>query len=259
MSEPVVLDGVGRIWLIDQDGTLKYVDEKVNSVIFSPNFTWTKVFGGQSGYAFHLTAQDLQDAVSIEVPRYSPALAEIFQGAETFEGQANFDENEEGVLGSSGYTLENISYGGTLVDGSESVYLKGTDGKLTKLAKAASAPTATQYLIAANVITSNASNNGKNIIVTYKRLVTNATKNGFTGVRKPRMFKFVHRFELTNDRTGLPVQAQLTIYKAIGGGQMNIGAARKTPSVNTMQLEIMDGDKTAENPKGYAAELIFQN
>jgi hypothetical protein len=29
--------------------------------------------------------------------------------------------------------------------------------------------------------------------------------------------------------------------------------------VNTMQLEIMDGDKTAENPKGYAAELIFQN
>lgn len=259
MSEPLVFDGVGKIWTRELDGTLRYVDEKINSVMFAPQFSWEKVFGGESGYAFHLTAQDLADTLSIEVPRYSPLLAELSQGAATEEGEVTFDENEEGILTTAGYKLKAPEqFKGTFVVGSEEVYLKSLNGKLTKLEKAASTPTAEQYIITADgVITSNEANENSNVVVVFKWKKEQGTKNGFKGTRKPKPFKFVHRFELTNDRTGEPVQVQLTVYKAIGGGTLNVGATRKTPSTSTLDLEVLEPDITPDNPNGYAAEIIF--
>lgn len=258
MAEPLVFDGVGKIWTRELDGTLKYIDEKVNSVMFAPQFAWNKVFGGESGYPFHLTAQDLQDTLSIEVPRYSPLIAELSQGASTVEGTVSFDENEEAILPSAGYTIKAIAkFDGTFVAGSDEVYLKTADGKLTKLTRVASAPTALQYAItAAGVITSDAGNTGKNIVVIYKWTTTGTTSE-FTGTRKPKPFKFIHRFELINDRTGQPVQVQLTVHKAIGGGTLNIGATRKTATTSTLALEVLEADITVDNPTGVAAEIIF--
>lgn len=260
-AEPLVFDGVGKIWTRELDGTLKYIDEKINSVMFAPQFSWTKVFGGESGYPFHLTAQDLQDTLSIEVPRYSPLIAELSQGAATEEGAVTFDENEEGILTADGYTIKAIEkFGGTFVSGSDEVYLKAADGTLTKLDRIASTPTAEQYAItAAGVITSDEANYNSNIIVLYKWGKATGTKSGFKGTRKPKPFKFIHRFELINDRTGEPVQVQLTVYKAIGGGILNVGATRKTPSTSTLALEVLEPDITADNPNGYAAEIIFSN
>jgi hypothetical protein len=257
---PVVMDGVGTIWFRDADNKLRYVDEKVNSVIFAPQFPWTKVFGGQSGYPFHLTAQDLQDTVTIEVPRFSPALAEIMQGSKTVTGAKNMDELEEGVLTTGGYQIKGLAkYGVTeIVSGSDSVNLKDVNGNLTELERVASAPTAGQYAISATgVITSAAANNGKNIIVTYKWSSATAETTVFDGLRKPKPFKFVHRFELLDDRTGKTVQCQLTIHNAIGGGTTNVGAQRKTPSVNQLQLEVLEGKITEDNPDGIAAEIVF--
>ncbi|HIW32619.1 MAG TPA: hypothetical protein IAA29_07520 [Candidatus Paenibacillus intestinavium] len=259
MTEPLVFDGVGKVWTRELDGTLKYIDEKVNSVIFAPQFSWTKVFGGESGYPFHLTAQDLADTLSIEVPRYSPLLAEMSQGAATETGPMTFDENEEGILAATGYQIKALSkFGGTFVADSDEVYLKEPGGKLTQLERVAATPTAEQYSITSDgLITSDTTNDNKNLVVTYNWTSVGGTMNGFTGTRKPKPFKFTHRFELINDRTGSPVQVQLTVYKAIGGGTLNVGAARKTPSTNTIALEVLEADITPDNPNGYAAVIIF--
>lgn len=258
MQEPLVFDGVGKIWMRELDGTLRYIDEKINSVMFAPQFSWTKVFGGQSGYAFHLTAQDLQDVLTIELPRYSAVIAEISQGAETKTGPVEIDENEEGILSATGYAITGIeAFGGTFVAASDEVYLKAIDGGLTKLERVASAPTIEQYAISASgVITSAAGNLNKNVIVTYK-WSKQGTSSNFKGTRRPKPFKFVHRFELINDRTGQPVQVQLTVHKAVGGGTLNVGAARKTPSTSTLNLEVLEADVTPDNPEGIAATIIF--
>lgn len=259
MAEPLVFDGVGKIWTRELGGTLKYIDEKINSVMFAPQFAWEKVFGGESGYPFHLTAQDLADTLSIEVPRYSPLLAELSQGAATEQREVTFDENEEGILTASGYKVKAPEkFGGAFIANSEEVYLKSPEGVLTKLVKAATTPTAEQYSITADgTITSDSANENSNIIVVFKWKKEKGTINGFTGTRKPKPFKFVHRFELINDRTGNPVQVQLTVYKAIGGGTLNVGATRKTPSTSTLALEVLEPDITSDNPNGYAAEIIF--
>jgi hypothetical protein len=254
--EPLVFDGVGTVFAINPDGTLKYVDLKVNKVTAQLQFDWQKVMGGDSGYAFHFTAQDLQDKVSIEVPRFSPALAELSQGAETTSGNVIFDENEEGVLVTTdGYTIKK---GTTLVTLSDSVYLKDVNGVLTPLTRVATVPTATEYAItAAGKITSAVANDGKVIIVVYKWTKTNGTTTGFSGLRKPKPFRFAHRFTLRNDRDGSDVDCQLLIYKALGGGTLDVSQERKKPSVMAINLEIMEPDISAENPNRNALELKF--
>ncbi|MCL6605638.1 MAG: hypothetical protein K6T94_22470 [Paenibacillus sp.] len=259
--QPIVFDGVGTIAVTELDGTLKYLEDKVNKVTMQMQLDWEKVMGGSSGYAFHYTAQDVQDKVSIEIPRFSTILAEISQGANTVEGSVDFDETEEGVLdATNGYTVKApTKFSGTFKAASDKVYLKDTvTGKLTALTRVASAPTALQYSIAADgKVTSDASNNGKNIIVVYKWTKTNGTKSTFTGIRRPKPFKFTHRFTLVNDKTGQDVPCQLTIWKALGGGTMDVSQERKKAQVSTVNLEIMEPDITADNPNAYAVELIF--
>ncbi|MCU6797998.1 hypothetical protein OB236_38325 [Paenibacillus sp. WQ 127069] len=258
--EPLVFDGVGTIWATALDGTLKYVDEKINKVTMQMQFDWEKVMGGDSGYAFHYTAKDLQDKVSIEVPRYSPALAELSQGSETVSGAVTFDENEEGILDpTDGYTVKApTKFGGTFVAASDKVYLKDATGALTPLTRVVATPTAVQYMIdASGKITSDTANDNKNIVVVFKWGKTKGTKNSFSGTRRPKPFKFVHRFTLVNDRTGEDVPCQLTIWKALGGGTTDVSQERKKPTVSTMTLEIMEAEKTADNPNGHAAEITF--
>lgn len=257
---PLVFDGVGTITIQDKLGNLKLLDDKINKVTMTLQFDWEKVMGGNSGYAFHYTAQDLQDKVSIEVPRYSNILAEIMQGAETISGEVDFDETEEGILLTGGYTVKApTKYGGTFKMGSEKVYLKDVDkGDLKPLNKVASTPTADQYSVAANgVITSNAANDNKNIVVMYKWTKTQGTQSGFGGMRRPKPFKFTHRFDLSHPVTGAPVPCQLTIFKALGGGTMDVSQERKKPSTNQLSLEIMEPDITPDNPNGLAATLTF--
>lgn len=252
--DPIVFDGVGTVWAI-RDGVLKYVDLKIQKVMAAFQFDWQKVMGGDSGYAFHFTAQDLQDKVSIEVPRFSPALAELSQGATTTSGSVTFDDNEEAILAvTTGYTLLN---GATLVTLSDSVYLK-ENGILTALTRVASAPTAVQYAITAGgAITSAVANDGKTIVALYKWTKTAGTKTSLTGTRKPLPFKFMHRFNLQNGVGGALVPCQFTVYKALGGGTIDVSQERKKPSTMNIALEIMEPDLTADNPGRVAAELIF--
>ncbi len=257
--EPIVFDGVGTIQVHGMDGILKYVDDKINKVNFQMQFDWAKVMGGDSGYAFHYTAQDLADKVSLEVPRYSTILTEIGQGGETFTGIVNFDETEEGFLDSTnGYSIKApLKFGGAFVLNSDSVYLK-EDGVLTPLSRTVTAPTATQYAISADgKVTSDASNKNKRIVVVFKWSMQKGTKSGLKGTRKPKPFKFVHRFSLIDDNTGNDVPCQLTIWKALGGGTNDASQERKKATTSTLNLEIMEPGISVENPEGYAAELIF--
>jgi hypothetical protein len=257
---PLVFDGVGTLFVHDMNGNLKFIDEKINKVTFQAQLDWEKVMGGDSGYAFHYTAQDLADKVSIEVPRFSPALAELSQGAETVEGAVTFDESEEGILdGANGYTVKApAAYSGTFVTGSDEVHLKDANGKLTKLERVAASPTADQYMITSDgKITSDTTNDNKNVIVIFKWSKTNGTKTAMSGTRRPKPFKLVHRFKLLDDVSGQEVQCQLTIFKALGGGTLDISQERKKPTVNTMSVEIMEPGITPDNPNGVAAELIF--
>ncbi|MEC0169721.1 hypothetical protein [Paenibacillus graminis] len=258
---PLVFDGVGTVSVYQSDGTLKYLDDKISKVSLQLQLDWQKVMGGESGYAFHYTAQDLADKASIEIPRFSTILAELSQGAETERGSVKFDETETGVLDpTNGYTVKApTKYGGTFVAATDKVFLIDAEtGELVPLTRAASAPTAVQYMItAAGKVTSDAANNGKVIVITYSWTKDDSTKSKLSGKRRPKPFKLVHRFELVDDVSGNPVPCQLTIWKALGGGTLDVSQERKKPTTNTMTLEIMEPDVSAENPDGIAVELIF--
>ncbi|MFF2015009.1 hypothetical protein [Paenibacillus sp. NPDC058177] len=256
----LVFDGVGTVSVYQTDGTLKYLDDKITKVTLQLQFDWQKVMGGDSGYAFHYTAQDLADKASIEVPRFSPILAELSQGAETQSGEVKFDETETGVLDeSSAYTVKApTKFKGTFKVGSEKVSLKTENGDRKLLTKVATTPTAEQYAITPEgKITCDAANKGKAIDVSFVWTKEKGTKSGLGGRRRPKPFKLIHRFELTDDRTGDLIPCQLTIHKALGGGTLDVSQERKKPSTNTMNLEIMDPDKTMDNPEGWAVELIL--
>jgi hypothetical protein len=260
--DPLVFDGVGTVLAINPDGSLKYIDLKVNKVTAQMQFDWEKVMGGDSGYAFHYTAKDLADKVSIEVPRFSPALAELSQGAVTVAGSTDFDDSEEFILTSAttGYTLTApAANGGTFKATSDKVYVRDTATSiLTPLTRVASAPTASEYAITTGgLITSNASNDGKQLLAIFKWTITAGTTTGFKGTRRPTQFKFIHRFKLVNDRNGANVPCQFTIFKALGGGTTDVTQERKKPSMMNISLEIMEPDLTADNPNLYAAELKF--
>lgn len=258
---PLVFDGVGTVSVYQTDGTLKYLDDKISKVSLQLQLDWQKVMGGESGYAFHYTAQDLADKASIEIPRFSTILAELSQGAETERGSVKFNETETGVLdATNGYTVKApTKYGGVFVAETDKVFLKDAEtGELVPLTRAASAPTVTQYSItAAGKITSEATNNGKVIVVTFTWTKEESTKSKLSGKRRPKPFKLVHRFELIDDVSGNPVPCQLTIWKALGGGTLDVSQERKKPTSNTMTLEIMEPDITADNPDAIAVELIF--
>lgn len=261
--EPLVFDGVGTIQVYETGGKLKFLDDKITKVTLQLQFDWEKVMGGDSGYAFHYTAKDLADKASIEIPRYSDILAEISQGAESEKGTVLFDETEQGFLdAANGYTIKAPKkFSGTLVASSDKVYLKDKDsGKLTELTRVASTPTAEQYVITTDGnIKSDAANDNKLIAVTFKWSKENGTRSGLSGTRRPKPFKFVHRFSLTDDRAGGvgEVPCQLTIWKALGGGTLDVSQERKKATSNTLALEIMEPDMSPDNPNGYAAELIF--
>ncbi|OZQ66062.1 hypothetical protein CA600_12445 [Paenibacillus sp. VTT E-133280] len=258
---PLVFDGVGTVSVYQTDGTLKYLDDKISKVSLQLQLDWQKVMGGESGYAFHYTAQDLADKASIEIPRFSTILAEISQGAETERGTVKFNETETGVLvATDGYTVKApAKYGGAFVVDSDKVFLKDEDtGELVPLTRAATAPTANQYSItAAGKITTDVTNNGKVVVVTFAWTKEDSTKSKLSGKRRPKPFKLVHRFELIDDASGNPVPCQLTIWKALGGGTLDVSQERKKPTSNTMTLEIMEPDISADNPDGVAVELIF--
>ncbi|TQS00051.1 hypothetical protein [Paenibacillus ottowii] len=259
--QPLVFDGVGSAQVYEEGGRLKFLDDKITKVTLQLQFDWDKVMGGDSGYAFHYTAKDLGDKASMEVPRYSDILAELSQGAESEKGTVQFDEVEQGFLtATDGYKLKApTKYNGTFVDKSDRVYLKDTDtGELTELTRVASTPTAEQYVITSDgKITSDVANEGKLITVTFKWSKENATRSSLSGKRRPKPFKLVHRFSLTDDRNGKEVPCQLTIWKALGGGTLDVSQERKKPTTNTLALEIMEPDITPENPNGYAVEIIF--
>ncbi|MBE0342900.1 hypothetical protein E4V51_19955 [Paenibacillus sp. 28ISP30-2] len=259
--EPLVFDGVGTVQVYETGGKLKFLDDKITKVTLQLQFDWQKVMGGDSGYAFHYTAQDLADKASIEIPRYSDILAELSQGAESEKGTVNFDETEQGFLdATNGYTLKApTKFGGTLVASSDKVYLKDKEtGKLTELTRAATTPTAEQYIITADgKITSDTANDDKQIVVTFKWKKENSTRSMLSGKRRPKPFKLVHRFSLVDDRDGKEVPCQLTIWKALGGGTLDVSQERKKPTSNTLSLEIMEPDITPENPNGFAVEIIF--
>jgi hypothetical protein len=258
--EPLVFDGVGTVHALDINGVLKYIDIKVNSVTAQLQLDWDKVMGGDSGYAFHYTAKDLADKISMEVPRYSPALAELSQGAVNTSGPVTFDEAEEGILDpTNGCTvLAPTKYSGTFTALSDKVYLKGASGVLTPLTRVATVPAATEYAIsAAGKVTSASANDGKTIFITYQWGKTSGTETGFGGTRRPKPFQLNHRFELTDDRTNSAVPVQFKIFKCLGGGQLDITQKRKSPTTTTIPLEIMEPDLTLDNPNRYAAVLRF--
>ncbi|WP_405152870.1 hypothetical protein [Paenibacillus sp. FSL K6-0108] len=252
---PLVFDGVGTIVARNLDGTIKYVEDKVNKVTLQLQFDWQAVMGGDSGYAFHYTAGDLQDKVSIEVPRYSAAIADMSQGGKTEKKEIVFDETETAFLKNGEYKL---SFGETLVAGSDEVYLKDPDtDALTQLTRVASTPTDQQYTITAEgLIESTTANNDKELLVTYK-WSNQGTETSFDGTRRPTAFKFTHRFKLLDDKTNNEIQCQLTIYKALGGGTLDVSQERKKANTSTMDLQVMEPERTPENPNGHAMTIKF--
>lgn len=258
-TEPLVFDGVGRLWTYDEDGNLQYNDDKINSVTFQPSFNWNNVFGGESGLPFHLTAQDLADKLSIEVPRYSPSLAKISQGADNNRGDQVMDEFEDGFFTENGYQLEAMkTFGGSLVEDSVEVWVAVDDSEVRKkLERVATSPTTEQYTVDTDgLIKSAAANKDKPFSVTFKRN-TSGSLTGFSGKRRPTPIKLIHRFELLNDVTRKPVQIQLTVYRCVGMGTLDATAQRKNATTTTLEMQILDPPKTPDNPKGYAATMII--
>ncbi|WP_145148483.1 hypothetical protein [Paenibacillus xylanexedens] len=257
---PLVFDGVGTVVATDLDGKVKYVEDKVSKLTLQLQFDWQGVMGGDSGYAFHYTAGDLQDKVSIEVPRYSPVIADMSQGATTKRSTAmEFDETEQGILGTDGYMIKApAKYSGTFIEESDEVHLVDADtDERTLLIRAATTPTDQQYTIdATGKIVSSDANKGKEILVRYK-WTREGTETAFDGTRRPAPFKLTHRFELLDDKYGKPVPVQVTIFKALGGGTLDVSQERKKANTTTIDLQVMEPGRSADNPEGHAMTIKF--
>ncbi|MNB84335.1 hypothetical protein D3C75_311920 [compost metagenome] len=257
---PLVFDGVGTIVARNLDGSVKYVEDKVTKVTLQLQFDWQAVMGGDSGYAFHYTAGDLQDKVSIEVPRYSPVIADMSQGATTKRSATmEFDETEQGILGADGYTIKAPGkYKGTFIKESDELYIVDAEtDERTPLTRVAATPTDEQYTIdETGKIVSSDANKGKEILVTYN-WTKEGTETAFDGTRRPSPFKLTHRFELIDDKSGNPVPVQVTIFKALGGGTLDVSQERKKANTTTVDLQVMEPGRSADNPEGHAMTIKF--
>ncbi|WP_405117856.1 hypothetical protein MHB43_20275 [Paenibacillus sp. FSL H8-0317] len=257
---PLVFDGVGTVVAFDLEGKVKYVEDKVTKLTLQLQFDWQAVMGGDSGYAFHYTAGDLQDKASIEVPRFSPIIADMSQGATTKRiTDMEFDETEQGLFGIDGYTIKApTKYAGTFIEESDQVYIvDGDTDERTLLTRVASTPTDQQYMIdATGKILSSDANSGREVLVTYK-WAKEGTETVFDGNRRPAPFKLTHRFELIDDKSGKPIPVQVTIFKALGGGTLDVSQERKKPSTTTIDLQVMEPGRSADNPEGHAMTIKF--
>ncbi|WP_135552108.1 hypothetical protein [Paenibacillus cymbidii] len=198
-------------------------------------------YGGTSRFAFHLTEQDSESAVQIEnaVMDFNELIAAT--GASVSTGSSVVPTQElQTVSGSSTVTLSKAA---SLVTDSEKVVVatKGLTNSGVQLSRVASAPTATQYTIAAGVITlGDTSLNGKDVRVFYDYTATSAEKASVVTTTKNKPYKFVAYGRAFDDELNVYFNVTVIIYKAQMLGTFTIDMQRKSATTNTLDLAVLD-------------------
>lgn len=219
--------------------------DRLNKMTIGIAANQQRVYGGTSKYAFHLAEQDAESNVQLEnaVLDYNQLIAAT--GATTFTGETVVPHVEKLIV--TGVTAT-LSKGAKLVSLSEKVIVASKDhaNAGAQLTRVASAPTALQYSItAAGVITLGDNTlTGKDIRVFYDYTAPNASVASVKTTTKNKAYKFVAYGKAVDDETKVAFDCIIVIYQAQMLGTFSIDQQRKTATANTLDLAILDANRS---------------
>lgn len=238
-----VVDDISNAALFDlvTGDPVAYFDRlsKLTLTIAAPQ---SRVYGGTSKYAFHLTEQDAESSVQIENAVLDLNQLVAATGAEITTGSTVVPRVEKLTV-LTGATIT-LSKGATLVAGSERIVVatKGLTNSGAQLTRVASAPTALQYSItAAGVVTLGDSTLvGKDIRAFYDSTSANGTSASLKTDTKNKAYKFVAYGKALDDETNEWFDCVIVIFKSQMLGSFVIDQQRKSASTNSIELAVLD-------------------
>lgn len=241
-----VVDDISQAALFDMtSGDPVAIFEKLQQISIAIASPQARVYGGTSKYAFHLTEQDAESAVTLQnaVLDYNQLVAAT--GADLTTGSSVVPYFKKYTVQAGG-TVQ-IDNGATMVALSDRVVVatKGLANSGSQLARIASAPTATQYTITATglVTLGDASLVGKDIYVFHDYTATSASVASVKTDTKNKPYKFVAYGKAFDDELNAYFDVVVTIYKAQMLGTFTIDQQRKSATTNSLELAVLDAQR----------------
>ena len=240
-----VVDDISEAALFDlMTGDPVGVFDKLQQMNIQIPAAQTRVYGGTSKYAFHLSEQDAEASISIQnaVLDYNQLIAAT--GAELSTGEAIVPTMEKHTVGNDGtITLKKAS---EMVVDSEKIIVvtKGLSNSGKILERVTASPTADQYTIAAGVVTFGDANlKGKDVRVFYDYTATQADVASIKTTTKNKPYKFVAYGRAFDDELNEYFDVAIVIYKAQMLGTFAIDQQRKTATANNLELAVLDAGR----------------
>ncbi|QKS43328.1 hypothetical protein HUB94_00010 (plasmid) [Paenibacillus cellulosilyticus] len=211
-----VVDDISNAALFDENDNPNAFFERLNKLTLNIDSKQSRVYGGQSKYAFHLTEQDAESGIQLENAQLDFNMLVAATGATLVTGatmEVPFYETLTVKAGST-ITLERAA---TLVADSERVVVVSKDHESAgkQLERVAAAPTAEQYTVAAGVITfGDESLVGKDVRVFGSYTSTTAQSASLTTTTRNKSYKFVAYGRALDDETREYFDVIIVVYKA---------------------------------------------
>jgi len=221
--------------------------EKLQQMNIQIPATQNRVYGGTSKYAFHLTEQNAESAITIQnaILDFNQLVAAT--GADLSTGSAVVPAMEKATVDAAGTAT--LKHAAIIVADSEKVVVatKGLTNSGKVLERVTTAPTADQYSIAAGVITFGDTNlKGKDVRVFYDYTATQADVASVKTTTKNKPYKFVAYGRAFDDELNQYFDVAIVIYKAQMLGTFAIDQQRKTATANNLELAVLDAGRSDE-------------
>lgn len=239
-----VVDDISNAALFDlTTGDPKAFFEQLGKMTITIDAKQQRVYGGTSKYSFHLTEQDAESAVSIENAVLDYNQLEAATGATISKGAVTVPFQEKKTVVGTTVTLSKTPL--TLTERVMVVSKDHTNAGVL-LTRVASAPTATQYSIAAGVITfGDATLNGKDVRIFFDYTsAATAEVASVTTTTKNKPYKFVAYGKAWDDELNQTIDVTIIIYKTQMLGTFTIDQQRKSATTNSLELAVLDSQRS---------------
>lgn len=247
--QQLVIDDISDAALFDlTSGDPVAVFEKLQQLNFQIPVNQSRVYGGTSRFAFHLTQQDSEGSVSATNAVLDFNQLKVATGAELTSGSSVVPTMEKHTVDATAGTVT-LKKAAMIVADSEKVIVatKGLTNSGKILERVASAPTADQYSIAAGVITfGDAGLKGKEVRVFYDYTATTASRASLKTTTRNKAYRFQAYGKVYDDELDTNVDVVIVIYKTQMLGTFSIDQQRKTATTNSFELAILDPGRADE-------------
>ncbi|WP_274362755.1 hypothetical protein [Paenibacillus thermotolerans] len=247
--QQLVIDDISDAALFDlTTGDPAAVFERLQQLNFQIPVNQTRVYGGTSRFAFHLTQQDSEGSVTATNAVLDFNQLKMATGADVTTGSQVVPTMEKHTVDAAAGTVT-LKKASSLVADSEKVLIatKGLTNSGKILERVASAPTADQYSIAAGVITFGDTNlKGKEVRVFYDYTATSAERASLRTSTKNKAYRFQAYGKVYDDELDKMVDVAIVIYKTQMLGTFSIDQQRKTATTNSFELAILDPGRADE-------------